>query len=99
MEYIYLGIVLLLLAFCIFLAVTKIKQDKSISKLTNGINGFIQNGNKTDFSVKDNNFSRLQNSVSDLENLITLEKKITLLTKRKRILNSFPTYHTSLKHL
>lgn len=75
MEYIYLGIVLLLLAFCIFLAVTKIKQDKSISKLTNGINEFIQNGNKTDFSVKDNNFARLQNSVSDLENLITLEKK------------------------
>lgn len=98
MEYIYLGIVLLLLAFCIFLAVTKIKQDKSISKLTNGINEFIQNGNKTDFSVKDNNFARLQNSVSDLENLITLEKNNTL-NETKRILNLFPTYHTSLKHL
>lgn len=85
MEYIYLGIVLLLLAFCIFLAVTKIKQDKSISKLTDGINEFIQNGNKTDFSVKDNNFARLQNSVSDLENLITLEKNNTLNETKKNI--------------
>lgn len=85
MEYICLGAILLLLAICIFLTVTKIKQDRSISKLTDGINDFIQNGNKTDFSVKDNNFARLQNSVSDLENLITLEKNNTLNETKKNM--------------
>lgn len=78
MNFISFGIIVLLSVICILLIIFKIKQNKSISKLTDDIDNFIQNGKKTGFSVKDNNFSRLQNSISDLEDLIVLEKNNTL---------------------
>lgn len=85
MEFIFLGIILILTALCIFVIVLKILQDKRISKLTDEINDFVENGKQTDFSVKDNNFARLQNSVNDLENLIILEKNNTLNETKKNI--------------
>lgn len=85
MNYIYLGIILLLFAVCILLFILNIKQSRSVAELTDKINDFIQKGAKTDFSVKDNNFARLQNSVSDLENIIILEKNNTLNETKKNI--------------
>lgn len=85
MNYIYLGITLLLFAVCILLFILNIKQSRSVTELTDKINDFIQKGAKTDFSVKDNNFARLQNSVSDLENIIILEKNNTLNETKKNI--------------
>lgn len=85
MNYIFTCIIILLSAVCILLIILKIRQDKNIRTLTDKINDFIQKGNKTDFSVKDNNFARLQNSVSDLENLIILEKNNTLNETKKNI--------------
>lgn len=68
---------LLLFAICIIAVVLKSRQAKQISDLTDSINDFIQNGKVIDFSVNDNEFARLQNAVSDLQNLINLEKNNT----------------------
>lgn len=67
----------LLLIICITVFILKVRQTRQISKLTDSINDFIQNGKAIDFSVNDNEFARLQNAVSDLENLINLEKNNT----------------------
>lgn len=72
----------LLIAF-IIVFISKIKQNRRIERLRTSIDDFLNNGTITDFSVMDNNFAMLQNSVSDLQNLITLEKSNTLLETKK----------------
>lgn len=72
----------LLIALCVSAIFYK-KQRNSAAKLQRSINDFISNGNRTDFSVSDNDFSQLQNSVADLENMIILEKSNTLTTTQK----------------
>lgn len=66
-----------LLSVCAVLIFLYVHQNKNISKLADSINDFISNRTPIDFSVSDNEFSRLQNSVSDLANLIILEKSNT----------------------
>lgn len=73
-EYVKIFLIAALSIACIVLAVLKLKQRKNISRLADSINDFITNGKSIDLSVKDNEFSRLQNGISDLQNLVSLEK-------------------------
>lgn len=72
-----------LLILVIIALISKIRQQKQITRLRKNIDEFINNGTLTDFSVLDNNFALLQNSVSDLENIITLERSNTILETKK----------------
>ncbi len=56
-----------------------------INKLSDSIDRFLENGNKTDFSPLDNNFARLQNSVSDLERRLELEKNNTVIETKRNV--------------
>lgn len=77
-----IAIAVLLIILCILTSLF-VKQKHNISNLQKSINDFITNGSKTDFSVSDNDFSQLQNSVADLENMIILEKNNTFTTTKK----------------
>ena len=72
-----------LLILFIIVLISKIRQNRHIARLRTSIDEFINKGNVTDFSVMDNSFAMLQNSVSDLENIIKLEKSNTLLETKK----------------
>lgn len=79
---------LVIIAVILFITTTVllilyIKQKMDIKNLTNDINSFIEEGKLTDFSTSDNNFSKLQNSVSDLENLYKLEQHNTNIESKK----------------
>lgn len=77
---IVLIIIAVLLFIMLFISVSMIiKNRKDVDSLTNSINRFCENGKITDYSVKDNHFAKLQNSVSDLESLVNLEKNNTAL--------------------
>lgn len=56
----------------------KVLQNRKISALADSVNDYIQTGKIIDFSVKDNEFARLNNSISDLINVINIEKANTL---------------------
>ncbi len=60
-----------------------IRQNKKILKLKNSIDEFIKSGKSTDFSVSENRFAMLQNSVADLESIINLEQSNRLSEARK----------------
>lgn len=74
--------VLLLVILCITVSMI-IKNRREVDRLTESINHFCENGKITDYSVKDNHFAKLQNSVSDLESLVNLEKSNTALQTEK----------------
>lgn len=65
---------------CLFLY---LKKRHDVLKLTKSIDDFIKNGDLTHFSAKDGDFARLQNAVSDLENLYKYEKQKSVLNMRK----------------
>lgn len=71
-------IIAVLLLISIVSIILKVQQNKKTSALADSINDFIQNGKAIDFSVNDNEFARLHNSVSDLINVINTEKANTL---------------------
>jgi signal transduction histidine kinase len=54
-----------------------LKRKKDITLLAQSVDTYIEKGKVTDFSTKDNCFAPLQNSISDLENLLELEKHNT----------------------
>ena len=83
LEMILFAVIAVLLVLLIVVLFSKIKQQRRITKLRKSIDEFINNGTLTDFSVMDNNFAMLQNSVSDLQHIITLEKSNTLLETKK----------------
>ncbi len=66
-----------LLVFLLLVLISEIRQKKHITRLRESIDEFINNGTLTDFSVMDNSFAMLQNSIADLENIIVLEKSNT----------------------
>lgn len=69
---------LILMFFTALIAVVlKVVQNKNILKVAAQIQNFIKNDKIAPFSVKDNAFADLQNSVVDLEKLIILEKNNT----------------------
>lgn len=71
------------IVLCAVLIFTVISHKRNAERLTRSIEKFIQDGTPIDFSVSDNYFSRLQNGVADLENIIKLEKSNTLSETKK----------------
>lgn len=59
---------------CIALLVLYLKNRRSIIGLSESIDNFIEGRGETEFSARDNAFARLQNGVSELEGLLTLER-------------------------
>ncbi|MCR4925713.1 MAG: HAMP domain-containing histidine kinase [Clostridiales bacterium] len=78
-----IAMALLIISILLFINNRKIHRD--IDGLNDSIENFIQKGKTTDFSTSDNHFSRLQNSVADLENLYCLEKSNTEKESKKNI--------------
>lgn len=77
MELITLSIVsccvsLVLLITVIILLIIRHRQKKNNEMLIKSINDFMNSRTKTELSLYDNDFARLQNSVADLENLVEL---------------------------
>lgn len=72
-------LVLYLVSAVLFVAVTVLfvkfrKIAKDIDNLSGNINTFINNGTITEYSLRDNRFSKLQNGIADLQELVTLER-------------------------
>ncbi len=73
----------ILLVAVITLTVALLKRKRDAQKLSDSITAYLEKGELTRFSTKDNNFSLLQNSVCDLENALELERHNTELETRK----------------
>lgn len=65
---------LLLLIAVIVLAILLKKNLSDIDSLSASIEEYLKGGEKTDFSVRDNRFARLQNGISDLQNTLETQK-------------------------
>ena len=83
-----IDIILVIVAFVsLIIAIISIalyhRRKKDISILAQSVEQYIENGKMTDFSTKDDCFAPLQNSISDLENLLELEKHNTAIEARK----------------
>lgn len=72
-PYLICALVILLIVATI-LIVLNIRRNKEINKLKESIESFIEGGEKAEYSTADSDFSRLQNSVAELQNLLLLEK-------------------------
>lgn len=59
------------------------RRKRDIALLAQSVEAYINNGKRTDFSTKDDCFAPLQNSISDLENLLELEKHNTAVEAKK----------------
>lgn len=73
--FLIISIISIIIAILCFALWNKRKND--MSRLSNSIENYIQKGTLTHFSTSDNSFAPLQNAISDLENLIELEKNNT----------------------
>ncbi len=85
LEIVLIAVCSVMALIIVALSVHCIVRRIRINRLSDSIDGFIQSGNKTDFSPLDNNFARLQNSVSDLERRLELEKDNTVLETKKNV--------------
>ncbi len=72
-----------LLLVCVVLCVLLILKKKDEKNLKESIEKYLQNGDLTPFSTKDNEFSCLQNAVCDLQNAVELEKNNSDLQSKK----------------
>ena len=59
------------------------RRKRDIEALAKSVEHYIEKGEPLDFSTKDNCFALLQNSFSDLQNLIELEKHNTAVQSEK----------------
>lgn len=78
-----LALIIILLASVVVLSVKLRRHTKSVDFIIDKIDDFINRGEKIDLSVEDNAFSRLQNGVADLENIVELEKSQTIAENKK----------------
>lgn len=81
-------IALTVLAVSLFITVIVLislllKNKKATQKLSQSITAYLEKGELTKFSPRDNNFSVLQNSVCDLENALEVQKQNTELETKK----------------
>lgn len=58
----------------ILLSVRCIINRRNVDELSDNIENYLNNGIKTDYSVKDNHFSRLYNDICDLEDSLEIQK-------------------------
>ena len=82
-EIILIAVSAVLVIVCGVIFFFRYRYKKRISNLCNAINEYINNGRKTDFSVSDDEFARLQNGISDLQNMIDLERNNTVAETKK----------------
>ncbi len=83
LEISLLIISIILLFLTVFFSVCYYKRIKNENILKNSIEKYLQNGELTPFSTKDNSFAILQNAVCDLQNEIELEKNNGDLQSKK----------------
>lgn len=83
LEIALIVVCIILFASLIAAFISNRKIHKNVDGLSDSIDRFIENDVPTDFSTSDNHFSRLQNSVSDLENLYRLEQNNTAKESKK----------------
>ena len=73
----------LIIATCLLLLVVLVlsllltKNKRNVKKLTKSINQYLEKGELTKFSTKDDSFAPLQNAVCDLENALEVQKQNT----------------------
>ena len=73
-----------LLLFVVFiLSVLVANNKRKVKKLTKSINKYLEKGELTKFSTKDDSFAPLQNAVCDLENALEVQKNNTELETKK----------------
>jgi signal transduction histidine kinase len=77
LEAIFLIIAVVSVIIAVVSIALYLKRKKDITLLAQSVDTYIEKGKVTDFSTKDNCFAPLQNSISDLENLLELEKHNT----------------------
>ncbi len=81
---IFLIITNALLLFGIFILILLLFNNKrKIKKLTKNIGEYLEKGELTKFSTKDDSFAPLQNAVCDLENALEVQKHNTQLETKK----------------
>lgn len=67
-----------LLLFVVFiLSILLTNNKRNVKRLTKSINKYLEKGELTKFSTKDDNFAPLQNAVCDLENALEVQKQNT----------------------
>ena len=73
-----------LLLFVVFiLSVLVANNKRKVKKLTKSINKYLEKGELTKFSTKDDSFAPLQNAVCDLENALEVQTHNTELETKK----------------
>lgn len=73
----------LLLFVVLVLSILLISSKRKVKKLTKSINKYLEKGELTKFSTKDDSFAPLQNAVCDLENALEVQKNNTELETKK----------------
>ena len=73
----------LLLLVVIILSIILTNSKRKVKKLTKSINEYLEKGELTKFSTKDDSFAPLQNAVCDLENALEVQKNNTELETKK----------------
>ncbi len=73
----------LLLFVVIVLSLLLLKNKRKVKKLIKSIGKYLEKGEMTKFSTKDDYFSPLQNAVCDLENALEVQKQNTELETKK----------------
>ena len=77
--------VCLLLFIVLVLGVVLTKNKRNVKKLTKSINKYLEKGELTKFSAKDDSFAPLQNAVCDLENALEVQKQNTESETKKNM--------------
>ncbi len=70
-------LVCLLLFVVLILSILHTSNKRNVKKLTKSINKYLEKGELTKFSTKDDSFAPLQNAVCDLENALEVQKQNT----------------------
>lgn len=73
----------LLLLVVIILSILLANNKRKVKKLTKSINKYLEKGELTKFSTKDDSFAPLQNAVCDLENALEVQTHNTELETKK----------------
>ena len=73
----------LLLLVVLILSILLTSNKRKVKKLTKSINKYLEKGELTKFSTKDNSFAPLQNAVCDLENALEVQKSNTEFETKK----------------
>lgn len=77
--------VCLLLFIVLVLSFLLTKNKRNVKKLTKSINKYLEKGELTKFSTKDDSFAPLQNAVCDLENALEVQKQNTESETKKNM--------------